>query len=151
MPSRPLQKKLTFMPGAFRHQKHSGRIGLNPTSRYASALDMYVQADPASNLGNLSSLTLIELIVQHCIHDSHCPNVECQGKLRATPSRRPSSTHTQDINPNNSLTDVYAEMSTLLRGPIQQSRAVQPLRVFLGGRGTARRLTQKHAAAIRRH
>jgi type I restriction enzyme R subunit len=44
-------------------------------------INSYIRADPADNLGNLSSLTLTELIVETGIHDAIAKQINAKGKL----------------------------------------------------------------------
>jgi type I restriction enzyme R subunit len=44
-------------------------------------INTYIQADPAADLGNLSSLSLTELIIETGIHDAIARKLNQKGKL----------------------------------------------------------------------
>ena len=55
-------------------------------------INTYVQADPAADLGNLSSLSLTELIIETGIHDAIARKLNAKGKLSKNAIAEGSST-----------------------------------------------------------
>ena len=142
-------------------KKHSGEeLDIKPYEAGMRQLfDMYVQADLATNLGNLSSLSLIELIVQTGIHDAIARMLNAKGKLSRNAVASAIINNIRKTIIRNQLADprFYAQMSALLDDLIQQSRAdAASYEVFLRrAEELARRLTQGntggHPSALNGH
>jgi type I restriction enzyme R subunit len=88
-------------------------------------LNTYVQADPATDLGNLNSLTLTEAIVETGIHDAIARKLNEKGKLSRNAIAETIINNVRKTIIRDQLTDpkFYDEMSKLLNDLIQQSRA----------------------------
>ena len=89
-------------------------------------LNTYIQADPANDLGNLmSSLSLVEQIVETGIHDAIARSLNAKGKLSRDSIAEAIINNVRKTIIRNQLTDpkFYAEMSKLLDDLIQQSRS----------------------------
>lgn len=87
-------------------------------------LNTYIQADPATDLGNLSSLSLTELIVETGIHNAIARKLNEKGKLSKNAIAEGIINNVRKTIIRNQLTDpkFYAEMSKLLDDLIKQSR-----------------------------
>ncbi len=87
-------------------------------------LNTYVQADPAADLGNLSSLSLTELIIETGIHDAIARKLNEKGKLSKNAIAEGIINNVRKTIIRDQLTDprFYAEMSKLLDDLIKQSR-----------------------------
>jgi type I restriction enzyme R subunit len=87
-------------------------------------LNTYVQADPASDMGNLQSLSLTELIVETGIHDAIARKLNEKGTLSKNAIAEGIINNVRKTIIRDQLTDprFYAEMSQLLEDLIQQSR-----------------------------
>ncbi len=107
-------------------KKHSGEeLDIKPyEADMRHLLNTYVQADPAADLGNLSSLSLTELIVETGIHDAIARKLNEKGKLSRNAIAEGIINNVRKTIIRNQLTDprFYAEMSKLLDDLIQQSR-----------------------------
>ncbi len=88
-------------------------------------LNTYVQADPASDMGNLNSLSLTELIVETGIHDAIARKLNAKGKLSRNAIAEGIINNVRKTIIRDQLTDprFYAKMSKLLEDLIKQSRA----------------------------
>jgi type I restriction enzyme R subunit len=89
-------------------------------------LNTYIQADPVKDLGNLmSSLSLVELIVETGIHDAIARSLNAKGKLSRDSVADAIVNNVRKTIVRNQLTDprFYAEMSKLLDDLIRQSRS----------------------------
>jgi type I restriction enzyme, R subunit len=108
-------------------KKHSGEeLDIKPyEADMRHLLNTYVQADPAADLGNLSSLSLTELIVETGIHDAIARKLNEKGKLSRNAIAEGIINNVRKTIIRNQLTDprFYAEMSKLLHDLIKQSRA----------------------------
>src|SRR5690606_6832332 len=64
-------------------KKHSGEeLDIKPyEADMRHLINTYIQADPAEDLGNLSSLSLTELIIETGIHDAIAKKLNQKGKL----------------------------------------------------------------------
>ena len=66
-------------------KRHSGEeMDIKPyEADMRHLLNTYVQADPAQDLGNLSSLSLTDVIIKTGIHDAIAQKLNEKGKLKA--------------------------------------------------------------------
>ena len=87
-------------------------------------LNTYVQADPATDLGNLNSLSLTELIIETGIHDAIARKLNEKGNLSRNAIAEGIINNVRKTIIRDQLTDprFYAEMSKLLDDLIKQSR-----------------------------
>ncbi len=85
-------------------------------------INSYVLADPAKLLGDLSSLSLTELIIQTGIHDAIAKKLNEKGKLSRNAIAEGIVNNLRKTIIRDQLTDpmFYAEMSKLLEDLIQQ-------------------------------
>jgi hypothetical protein len=109
-------------------KKHSGEeLDIKPyEADMRHLLNTYIQADPANDLGNLmSSLSLVEMIVQTGIHDAIAKSLNTKGKLSRDAVAEAIINNVRKTIIRNRLTDprFYAEMSKLLDDLIRQSRS----------------------------
>jgi type I restriction enzyme R subunit len=108
-------------------KKHSGEeLDIKPyEADMRHLLNTYVQADPAADLGNLSSMSLTEMIIETGIHDAIARKLNEKGKLSRNAIAEGIINNVRKTIIRNHLTDpkFYAEMSKLLHDLIQQSRA----------------------------
>ena len=107
-------------------KKHSGEeLDIKPfEADMRHLLNTYVQADPAEDLGNLSTLSLTELIIETGIHDAIARKLNAKGTLSKNAIAEGIINNVRKTIIRNQLTDpkFYAEMSKLLDDLIQQSR-----------------------------
>ncbi len=87
-------------------------------------INTYIQANPASDLGNLSSLSLTELIIETGIHDAIAKKLNQKGKLSTNAIAEGIINNVRKTIIRDQLTDpkFYAELSKLLDDLIKQSR-----------------------------
>lgn len=108
-------------------KKHSGEeLDIKPfEADMRHLLNTYVQADPAEDLGNLSTLSLTELIIETGIHDAIARKLNAKGKLSNNAIAEGIINNVRKTIIRNQLTDpkFYAEMSKLLDDLINQSRS----------------------------
>jgi type I restriction enzyme R subunit len=108
-------------------KKHSGEeLDIKPyEADMRHLLNTYVQADPAAQQGNLSDLSLTELIVQTGIHDAIAKKLNDKGKLSRNAIAEGIINNVRKTIIRDQLTDprFYAEMSKLLDDLIKQTRA----------------------------
>jgi type I restriction enzyme R subunit len=108
-------------------KKHSGEeLDIKPyEADMRHLLNTYVQADPATDLGNLNSLSLTELIIETGIHDAIARKLNAKGKLSRNAVAEGIINNVRKTIIRDQLTDprFYAEMSKLLDDLIKQSRA----------------------------
>jgi type I restriction enzyme R subunit len=108
-------------------KKHSGEeLDIKPyEADMRHLINTYIQADPAENLGNLSSLSLTELIIETGIHDAIAGKLNQKGKLSRNAIAEGIINNVRKTIIRDQLTDpkFYADMSKLLEDLIQQSRA----------------------------
>jgi type I restriction enzyme, R subunit len=123
-----LQNDVTFytdLRGAMK--KYSGEeLDIKPyEADMRHLLNTYVQADPAADLGNLSSMTLTEAIIETGIHDAIARKLNAKGKLSRNAVADGIINNVRKTIIRIRLTDpkFYAEMSKLLDDLIKQSRA----------------------------
>ncbi len=108
-------------------KRHSGEeLDIKPyEADMRHLLNTYVQADPATQQGNLSDLSLTELIIQTGIHDAIAKKLNENGKLSRNAIAEGIINNVRKTIIREQLTDprFYAEMSRLLDDLIKQSRA----------------------------
>ncbi len=108
-------------------KKHSGEeLDIKPyEADMRHLLNTYVQANPASQQGNLSDLSLTELIIQTGIHDAIAKKLNEKGMLSRNAVAEGIINNVRKTIIREQLTDprFYAEMSKLLDDLIRQSRA----------------------------
>jgi type I restriction enzyme R subunit len=107
-------------------KKHSGEeLDIKPyEADMRHLLNTYVQADPAQDLGNLSSLSLTDLIIKTGIHDAIARKLNDKGKLSRNAIAEGIINNVRKTIIREQLTDprFYEEMSKLLEDLTQQSR-----------------------------
>ena len=107
-------------------KKHSGEeLDIKPyEADMRHLLNTYVQADPASDVGNLDSLSLTDLVVKTGIHDAIARKLNAKGKLSKNAIAEGIINNVRKTIIRDQLTDprFYAEMSKLLEDLIRQSR-----------------------------
>jgi type I restriction enzyme R subunit len=107
-------------------KKHSGEeLDIKPyEADMRHLINTYIQADPADNLGNLSSLSLTELIIETGIHDAIAKKLNQKGKLSKNAIAEGIINNIRKVIVRDQLTDpkFYEEMSQLLDDLIQQKR-----------------------------
>jgi type I restriction enzyme R subunit len=108
-------------------KRHSGEeLDIKPfEGDMRHLLNTYVQADQSTQLGNLSDLSLTELIVQTGIHNAIAQKLNQQGKLSNNAVAEGIINNIRKTIIREQLTDprFYEDMSKLLDDLIQQSRA----------------------------
>jgi type I restriction enzyme R subunit len=131
-------------------KKHSGEeLDIKPfEADMRHLLNTYVQADPATQLGNLDDLSLVELIIQTGIHDAIAKTLNAQGKLSRNAIAEGIINNVRKTIIRDQLTDprFYEEMSKLLDDLIQQSReTAEEYEVFLRNvESLVKKLSSKH-------
>ena len=107
-------------------KKHSGEeLDIKPfEADMRHLLNTYVQADPATDLGNLQSLSLTELIVATGIHDAIARKLKGKGKLSKNAIAEGIIHNIRKKIIRDQLTDprFYAQMSKLLDDLIKMDR-----------------------------
>jgi type I restriction enzyme R subunit len=107
-------------------KKHSGEeLDIKPyEADMRHLLNTYIQADPAADLGNLSSLSLTELIIETGIHDAIARKLNEKGKLSRNAIAEGIINNVRKTIIREQLTDprFYEEMSKLLADLIKQRR-----------------------------
>ncbi len=108
-------------------KKHSGEeLDIKPyEADMRHLLNTYIQADPATNMGNLNSLSLTDLIIKTGIHNAIARKLNAKGKLSKNAIAEGIINNVRKTIIRDQLTDprFYAEMSQLLADLIQQYRA----------------------------
>jgi type I restriction enzyme R subunit len=108
-------------------KKHSGEeLDIKPyEADMRHLLNTYVQADPASDLGELGEMPLTELIIETGIHDAIARKLNEKGKLSRNAIAEGIIHNVRKTIIREQLTDprFYEQMSKLLDDLIQQSRA----------------------------
>jgi type I restriction enzyme R subunit len=108
-------------------KKHAGEeLDIKPfEADMRHLLNTYVQADAASNLGDLGALSLTELIVQSGIHDAIARKLNEQGRLSKRAIAEGIINNVRKTIIRDQLTDpkFYEQMSKLLDDLIAQSRS----------------------------
>uniref|UniRef100_C6DZ09 Type I restriction enzyme endonuclease subunit n=1 Tax=Geobacter sp. (strain M21) TaxID=443144 RepID=C6DZ09_GEOSM len=114
-------------------------------------INTYIQADPATDLGNLSSLSLTQLIIETGIHDAIARKLNQQGKLSRNAIAEGIINNVRKTIIREKLTDprFYEEMSKLLEDLIRQKRnGTKSYEEFLKkAEELVRRLARKHPEA----
>jgi len=134
-------------------KRHSGEeLDIKPyEADMRHLINTYIQADPADPLGNLSELSLTELIIQTGIHDAIARKLNAKGKLSKNSVAEAIVNNVRKTIIRDQLTDprFYAEMSQLLDDLIQQKRAgtVSYEEFLRQAEALAKRLGSKTAAA----
>ncbi len=107
-------------------KRHSGEeLDIKPfEADMRHLINTYIQADPTEDLGNLSSMSLTELIIETGIHDAIARKLNEKGKLSRNAIAEGIINNVRKTIIRNQLTDpkFYAEMSKLLADLIKQSR-----------------------------
>ena len=107
-------------------KKHSGEeLDIKPyEADMRHLINTYIQADPAADLGNLSSLSLTELIIETGIHDAIARKLNEKGKLSKNAIAEGIINNVRKTIIRDQLTDprFYEEMSKLLADLIKQKR-----------------------------
>jgi type I restriction enzyme, R subunit len=108
-------------------KKHSGEeLDIKPfEADMRHLLNTYVQADPASRLGELDEVPLTELIIDTGIHDAIARKLNEKGKLSRNGIAEGIINNVRKTIIRDQLTDprFYEQMSKLLDDLIKQSRA----------------------------
>jgi hypothetical protein len=108
-------------------KRHSGEeLDIKPyEADMRHLINTYIQADPADTLGNLSELSLTELIIQTGIHDAIARKLNAKGQLSKNSVAEAIVNNVRKTIIRDQLTDprFYAEMSQLLDDLILQKRA----------------------------
>lgn len=107
-------------------KKHSGEeLDIKPyEADMRHLINTYIQADPAEDLGNLSSLSLTELIIETGIHDAIARKLNQKGKLSRNAIAEGIINNVRKTIIRDQLTDpkFYDEISKLLEDLIKQKR-----------------------------
>ncbi|MBI2399181.1 MAG: type I restriction endonuclease subunit R [Xanthomonadales bacterium] len=107
-------------------KKHSGEeLDIKPfEADMRHLLNTYIQADPASALGDLEDLSLTELIVETGIHDAIAKKLNAKSKLSRNAIAEAIINNVRKTIIRNELTDpkFYEQMSKLLDDLIKQDR-----------------------------
>ena len=107
-------------------KKHSGEeLDIKPyEADMRHLINTYIQADHASDIGNLSSLTLTELIIESGIHDAIAIKLNQKGNLSKEAIAEGIINNVRKTIIRDQLTDpkFYGEISELLEDLIKQNR-----------------------------
>lgn len=107
-------------------KKHSGEeLDIKPyEADMRHLINTYIQADPADGLGNLSSLSLTELIIETGIHDAIAKKLNQKGNLSRNAVAEGIINNVRKTIIRDQLTDpkFYDEISKLLEDLIKQKR-----------------------------
>ena len=107
-------------------KKHSGEeLDIKPyEADMRHLLNTYVQADPATDLGELSKMSLTEVIIKTGIHDAIARKLNDKGKLSRNAIAEGIINNVRKTIVRDQLTDprFYEQMSRLLDDLIKQSR-----------------------------
>ncbi len=108
-------------------KKHSGEeLDIKPyEADMRHLLNTYIQADPATELGELANMALTELIVETGIHDAIARKLNAKGTLSRNAIAEGIINNVRKTIIRDQLTDprFYDQMSKLLDDLIKQSRA----------------------------
>ena len=122
-----LQREVDFFSeirGAVK--KHSGEeLDIKPfEADMRHLINTYIQAEPATDMGDLDSLSLTELIVHTGVHDAIARDLNAKGKLSKKSIAEGIINNVRKTIIRDQLTDprFYAQMSKLLGDLIQMSR-----------------------------
>jgi type I restriction enzyme R subunit len=134
-------------------KRHSGEeLDIKPyEADMRHLLNTYVQADPANDLGDLSSLPLTDLIIKTGIHDAIGRKLNEKGKLTRNAIAEGIINNVRKTIIREQLTDprFYEEMSKLLEDLIKQSRddAAAYEQFLRDAEALVKQLAQKHNVA----
>jgi type I restriction enzyme R subunit len=107
-------------------KRHSGEeLDIKPyEADMRHLINTYIQADPAEDLGDLSSLSLTELIIETGIHDAIAKKLNQKGKLSRNAIAEGIINNVRKTIIRDQLTDpkFYDEISKLLEDLIKQKR-----------------------------
>ena len=107
-------------------KKHSGEeLDIKPyEADMRHLLNTYVQADPATDVGELSKMSLTEVIIETGIHDAIARKLNDKGKLSRNAIAEGIINNVRKTIVSDQLTDpqFYEQMSKLLEDLIKQSR-----------------------------
>lgn len=107
-------------------KKHSGEeLDVKPfEADMRHLLNTYVQADSAEDIGNLSTMSLTELIIETGIHDAIARKLNAKGKLSKNAIAEGIINNVRKTIIRDQLTDprFYSQMSKLLDDLIEQRR-----------------------------
>ena len=107
-------------------KKHSGEeLDIKPfEADMRHLINTYIQADPATELGELAEMSLTELIIETGIHDAIAKKLNAKGKLSKNAVAEGIINNVRKTIIRDQLTDprFYAQMSKLLDDLIKQSR-----------------------------
>ncbi len=107
-------------------KKHSGEeLDIKPyEADMRHLINTYIQADPASDLGDLGAMSLTELIIKTGIHDAIARKLNEKGKLTRNAIAEGVINNVRKTIVRDQLTDprFYEQMSKLLDDLIRQSR-----------------------------
>ena len=107
-------------------KKHSGEeLDIKPyEADMRHLLNTYVQADPATDVGELSKMSLTEIIIETGIHDAIARKLNDKGKLSRNAIAEGIINNVRKTIVRDQLTDprFYEQMSKLLDDLIKQSR-----------------------------
>ena len=108
-------------------KRHSGEeLDIKPyEADMRHLINTYIQADPATDLGELGEMSLTELIIQTGIHDAIAKTLNAKNKLSRNAVAEGIINNVRKTIIRDQLTDpqFYAQMSKLLDDLIKQSRA----------------------------
>jgi type I restriction enzyme R subunit len=108
-------------------KKHSGEeLDIKPyEADMRHLINTYIQADPATELGELGDMSLTELIVETGIHDAIARKLNAKGKLSRNAIAEGIINNVRKTIIRDQLTDprFYDQMSKLLEDLIAQNRA----------------------------
>ena len=111
----------------FAIKKHSGEeLDIKPyEADMRHLLNTYVQADPATDMGALGEMSLVELVVETGIHDAIARRLNEKGNLSRNAIAEGIINNVRRVIVREQLTDprFYEQMSKLLDDLINQSRA----------------------------
>jgi type I restriction enzyme R subunit len=134
-------------------KKHSGEeLDIKPyEADMRHLLNTYVSAEPAQDLGDLSSLSLTDLIIKTGIHDAIAHKLNEKGKLSRNAIAEGIINNVRKTIIREQLTDprFYEEMSKLLDDLIHQSRedAAAYEQFLKDAEALAKRLAQKNSGS----
>jgi type I restriction enzyme R subunit len=134
-------------------KKHSGEeLDIKPyEADMRHLINTYIQADPATRLGDLSGLSLTEQIVDTGIHDAIAKKLNQQGKLSKNAIAEGIINNIRKVIIRDQLADpkFYAQMSQLLDDLIRQKRDdTEAYEAFLrNAEAMVRKMAGKHAGS----
>ena len=132
-------------------KKHSGEeLDIKPyEADMRHLLNMYVQADPATDLGELSEMSLTEAIIETGIHNAIARKLNDKGRLSRNAIAEGIINNVRQTIVRDQLTDprFYEQMSKLLDDLINQSRedAAQYEEFLRSAEALMKRLAAKHS------